>query len=431
MSGNSRLVFFIIFTLFTVGCAKQPDLKANIKDQLKTDLFILMALDSQRNGDHKISFEYFKKLYNLTKDKKYLEMCIKYSYLLKDFSQMEIFSKEAFEKSKNSEEQQLFIMQYILSLTMQEKFKEALYSANELLNKEQSARNYEIMAGIYYSMKDYTNALKYYESSYAIEQNEETLLRLVNILYSYLNQKDTALAYLETFLQQNGCQRQVCDKLMLIYQEQGNINGMLSILNKLYDKYKSNDDMTDTVNVIQNLIVSLLEKKDINEAILYLEKYKIDNEKLLNLYYQGGYLNKAVELTKELYNKTKNPELLGKIAMYRFEQAENKKDVLDSVTANFELALSSGINNHSFQNYYGYILIDFDIDIQKGIKLVKQALASSPNNIAYQDSLAWGYYKAGRCKEAYEIMDKIVKLIGTNDKEIKIHWEKIRECNNK
>lgn len=303
--------------------------------------------------------------------------------------------------------------------------------SNDLLDNEKSAKNYGIMAGIYYAKEDYKNALKYYESAYAQDQNEQTLLRLVNILYSYMNEKDTALAYLETFLQTHGCKRKVCDKLMLIYQEQGNINGMLSILNKLYTKYLNRPGMESTVKMIQNLIVTLLEQRSSNEAILYLEKYDLDPTKLLNLYYKEGYYKKAITLTKKLYNKTKNPELLGKIAMYRFEDAKDKRKVLKSVIANFELALSSGINNDSFQNYYGYILIDFDIDVQKGVILIKQALKTSPNNIAYQDSLAWGYYKLGKCKEAYEIMSKIVKIIGLKDDEIRLHWEKINECKNK
>ena len=53
-------------------------------------------------------------------------------------------------------------------------------------------------------------------------------------------------------------------------------------------------------------------------------------------------------------------------------------------------------------------MIDFDIDVKKGISLVKSALKTSPNNIAYLDSLAWGYYKLNRCKEALDIMKKVI-----------------------
>ena len=49
------------------------------------------------------------------------------------------------------------------------------------------------------------------------------------------------------------------------------------------------------------------------------------------------------------------------------------------------------------------------MDIKKGIKLVKEALLKEPNSPFYLDSLAWGYYKIGKCKEAKKIMNKFVK----------------------
>ena len=216
---------------------------------------------------------------------------------------------------------------------------------------------------------------------------------------------------------------------MLIYQEQGNIDGMLSILNRMYLKYKQDPDLSKTTLLIQNLIVTLLEKKDIKQAIKFLEETKIDQTKLTNLYYQDGQLEKALVMTRKIYRKTRKPALLGKIAMYEFELAKDKQKVMKHVIANFELALSSGINDASYQNYYGYLLIDFNINTKKGIELIQQALKTTPNNIAYLDSLAWGYYKLGKCKEALNIMKKVISVTGLKDKEIKIHWNSIQECN--
>jgi len=215
---------------------------------------------------------------------------------------------------------------------------------------------------------------------------------------------------------------------MLIYQEQGNVDGMLSILNRMYLKYKRNPALHKTTLMIQNLIVTLLESKDIKEAIKFLEKTKIDQTKLINLYYQDGQLKKALKMTRKLYRKTRKPDLLGKIAMFEFELAKDKHKVMKHVVANFELALSSGINNASYQNYYGYLLIDFDINVKKGMKLIRSALKTTPNNVAYLDSLAWGYYKLGKCKKALTIMKKVISVTGLKDQEIKLHWNNIKAC---
>jgi len=424
MSSYSRsliLLFILLFSSF--GCANQNEIT---KSNPQEDLYIMLALDSEKNSDYQNSFKFYKKLYSLTQKEDYLKKSIEYSFKNKQFEDMNKLSRIALEKFPKNKE--YYWHQIVISLHSIGKTEEAITEAKELLKEFQTSQSYELLGNIYYVMKDYKNSLKYYESAYALNQNQKTLIQLTNILYSYLNKKDVALAYLETYLQTKGCNAQVCNKLMLIYQEQGNIDGMISILNRMYTKYKDNPELSKTTLFIQNLIISLLEKKDIKKAIKFLEDTGIDQAKLINLYYRDRQLAKALKLTKKLYKKTRKPELLGKIAMYRFELATDKKKVMPNVIANFELALSSGINNASYQNYYGYLLIDFDIDIEKGLTLVKEALKTAPNNIAYLDSLAWGYYKLQRCEEAYKVMSKVVVAAGVSDKEIKKHWEKIKKC---
>jgi len=416
MSSYSRLIFFTLFLFTSIGHASED----------KEDLFIMMALDSEKTQKPLDSFNYYNKLYKNTQKQDYLKKAIFYSYKAKKFNEMDLLSQKAIKEFPKYEE--YYTQQVIIALLSQAKTTKALKIAKQLIKKYPNATSYEIMANVFYAKEDYKNSLKYYESAYAINQNEKTLVKLTTILYTYLNKKDVALAYLETYLQTKGCTKLICDKLMLIYQEQGNVDGMLSILNRMYLKYKRDPSLSKTTLLIQNLIVKLLENKDIKEAIKFLEKTKIDQAKLVNLYYQDGQLEKALKMTRKLYRKTRKPDLLGKIAMYEFELATDKQKVMKHVIANFELALSSGINNASYQNYYGYLLIDFDIDVKKGIKLVKSALKTTPNNVAYLDSLAWGYYKLGKCKKSLDIMKKVISVTGLKDQEIKLHWNNIKAC---
>ncbi len=114
--------------------------------------------------------------------------------------------------------------------------------------------------------------------------------------------------------------------------------------------------------------------------------------------------------------------------MLEFEMAKDKKTVIKSVVKKFEDVLTV-LDNHVYQNYLGYILIDLDIDVKKGLKYVKKALEKAPNNLAYIDSLAWGQYKLNECKEALINIKKVVDGAGLDDIEIKTHWNKIKECN--
>ena len=47
-----------------------------------------------------------------------------------------------------------------------------------------------------------------------------------------------------------------------------------------------------------------------------------------------------------------------------------------------------------------YEVITNDVDPEAGIGYVKAALQQEPASPFYLDSLAWGYYKLGRCSEA-------------------------------
>ena len=111
----------------------------------------------------------------------------------------------------------------------------------------------------------------------------------------------------------------------------------------------------------------------------------------------------------------------------QFEMAEDKSKVLNEVIFKFDKVLLV-TNNHIYENYLAYILIDFNINVSKGVTLVKKALVQEPNNLAYIDTLAWGQYKLKNCKEANKQMKRVVDEIGLNDEEIKLHWEKIKEC---
>lgn len=429
MSSYSRLIIFGVVTLGIMGCFNDSIIAKSKKsiDTEKTDFYSLVAIDSEYNNDYKNSLKYYNKLYSLTSKEIYLSKIVKYSYKVKDYNSMYKISKLAI--SKFPKKAEFYKRDSIIALVSLGRLDEALVLGKELLSKNKSNQNYEIVANIYYAIGDYNKSIEYYKKVYEKTKDGKILLKLAEILYSNLNKKVDALKYLEYYVDINGCKsNDICNKLMLIYQEQDNKNGIINILNKMYDKYSKNPSMEKTSLMIQDMIVVLLEKENIYKTIAYLEKYPINNTKLLHLYEKTNQLDKALVLIKDNYKKNNDPSLLGRIAMLEFEMAKNKKDVLEDVLKKFELSLSSGINNDSYQNFYGYLLIEYNIDIKKGIYLVKKALEINPNNIAYLDSLAWGYFKLDRCEESKNILNKVIKKVGKVDNDIINHLDKIENC---
>lgn len=157
-------------------------------------------------------------------------------------------------------ERELILRIYCVSLLNLNQTNKALEVAQELLSKYKSALNYEVLANVYFVKKDYKKAASYFETSYSMNNSSNTLLNLVNILYAYLNKKPEALAYLETHVRLFGCDSSVCPKLVSIYQEQNNVDGIISVLKRSYQTYK-NENNEDMANKTYKVLIAYLEKK--------------------------------------------------------------------------------------------------------------------------------------------------------------------------
>ena len=77
-------------------------------------------------------------------------------------------------------------------------------------------------------------------------------------------------------------------------------------------------------------------------------------------------------------------------------------------------------NNAEGLNFLGYFLVDEGKtkDLEEGRKLISKALSLKPDEIAYQDSLAWYYFKAGNVAEADKILSTFPDV---KDEEIYLH----------
>ncbi|MCK4796175.1 MAG: tetratricopeptide repeat protein [Spirochaetes bacterium] len=78
--------------------------------------------------------------------------------------------------------------------------------------------------------------------------------------------------------------------------------------------------------------------------------------------------------------------------------------------------------NLNVKNTYGFFLCDYEIDVPKGIEMLREVIRVKPNNPSYLDSLGWAYYKKGDKKAAIASLKKALE-ISDNNPEIKIHFD--------
>ena len=117
-------------------------------------------------------------------------------------------------------------------------------------------------------------------------------------------------------------------------------------------------------------------------------------------------------------------------AILTYEKAKDKNDkqMIKQVVSYFDTAIAQGVDDSIYLNYYGYTLIDKNIDVKKGMKIISDALVQQPDNSYYLDSLAWGYYKEKLCDKAYTMMKRVVEMEGLDEPEIAEHWNAIQKC---
>ena len=76
-------------------------------------------------------------------------------------------------------------------------------------------------------------------------------------------------------------------------------------------------------------------------------------------------------------------------------------------------------DNANAYNALGYSLLDRNIRVQEGMKLVEKAYSLSPNDAAITDSMGWGYYRLGKLEKSLEFLRRALKL--DPDPEIAAH----------
>ena len=417
----SRYFAFIIIStlLFLGGCSlKTIDQSASQGESFPgEDLLTLQALVNQQNMHYEKAIALYEELFDKSQNIQFLKEALKLSFLPNQEKTLERLLPKALKFAPKNPD----IVRMKVGLLLNKKeLEEAKKLMIELLEYDKDSRNLTILGSIYFYQKQFDLALKYYDSVYKKENDEATLLKIVELLYTHLDRKDDAISYLETYSRMQGCTQAVCFKLIQIYGKEKNINGLVSTYKMLYKRF-------DDEEYAKKAVELLMYKKDRQGAINFLESTGYNQSMLMDIYASTNMFKEAYKVAKKLYDQTDDLEYLGRMAIYEYEM--NKKKLTPKILASVSLKFETVIERMQiplYLNYYGYLLIDHDLDIKKGIMLVRLALEKEPDSIYYIDSLAWGLYKDGKCKEALKVIEKIMKNM--QEKEVLDHYKKIKQC---
>lgn len=414
----SRYLQVIILCFFFAGCGvvtnEQTIGKKAFDDE---DFMIMQALESQQKNDFLKAIDIYHELYLKSDKTNYLTEAAKISFLTNQNEKTHVLLQEALQKTPNDTD----LIRVFIGLYMKEnRPKEAQEQVQKLLSLEKSSRNLTIAGTVYFQLKSYDLSLKYFQSAYKESLEETVLLNMVDVLYSYLEKHDEAISYLETHIRLQESSAKVYFKLIEIYGKEKDIDGIIATYKKMYARFEQEEYAKKVVEL-------LIYKKDKAGAVSFLDSSGYNQEMLLDIYVSSHDFEGAYKVAQRLYEENQNIKYLGYMAIYEYEKNKKNLDekILVSVSDKFEQVVAN-LDNALFLNYYGYLLIDHDRDIKRGIELVQKALIHEPDSLFYLDSLAWGLYKQDRCQEAKNILDKFIK--NTGEEEVLMHYKKIQEC---
>ncbi|MCP4356324.1 MAG: tetratricopeptide repeat protein [Proteobacteria bacterium] len=156
------------------------------------------------------------------------------------------------------------------------------------------------------------------------------------------------------------------------------------------------------------------------------------------LYIHSENYKKAISTISNALKVHKTSKLYFTRAIAYERLGQYEKSIKD-----LNIALKKSPKNSLVLNYLGYLLVDLNQDVSRGLQLIEKSIEVDPTNAASIDSLGWAYVKLERYEEALVNLERAFKLNPTDgviaghlgdvyhhlnrSTEAKIYWKKALE----
>ena len=416
MSWNRiALTLLIVFSIGSTATYAKEIMK------ISEDELIIRGILYDEYRAYENSYTVYKKLYDDTGAEIYLfkeatSALMSRTHILESITRLKLWDK----KNPNRIEVRRLLIPLYLTIRQ---VKNATIEAEYLLEQSKEPMDLDLASNSFLYAGQFKRALELLSRVYESVPREEILLRMTDIMDEFTGERQRAIQLLETHRRINIVSHDVYAKLLSLYQKEKNIDGILETYKALYQQ--NNDE-----EYLGRIIDVYVYKRDVEGAIDFLETDQSRNDILYELYKREKRFSKALSLVDKLYDQDKDAKWIAEKGVLIFENSKDKNDkkMIEDVISHFEKAIELGNDDSIYLNYYGYTLIDKEVNVKKGIDVIENALIQQPDNMYYLDSLAWGYYKEGECDKAYKVMKRVVDEEGLTEPEIIEHWDAIRQC---
>jgi tetratricopeptide (TPR) repeat protein len=131
----------------------------------------------------------------------------------------------------------------------------------------------------------------------------------------------------------------------------------------------------------------------------------------------GSVLSEAKDYKAMAENYDKAVEVIGPMprqgdwsVFFQRGIAYERLKIWDKAEPNFRKALELNPEQPQVLNYLGYSLVDMNINLDEGLKMIQRAVDARPDDGYIVDSLGWAYYRMGRYDDAVEELERAIQL---------------------
>ncbi len=135
---------------------------------------------------------------------------------------------------------------------------------------------------------------------------------------------------------------------------------------------------------------------------------KVRHNAAVILFFEHNRAEEAMEqLEKESEindpERLKPPPLLGHVLLHQGRKEE-------AIAVYEAIAARQKLKDPLVYNNLGFVLVDDAIDVERGVRLLERAVEEDPENPHFLDSLGWAYFKTGRLREAYALIEHSLEI---------------------
>ena len=405
----------------------------NLNNQKDYKLYINLAYVCFNEKEYKKSLEYFEKalkFYEIKINLNHLNSYMSCLYKNKEWKKLEIISKRILGIERKNRKALVYL---IISLEKNKKFKDLLFLLKKIKSKlkdikksfleEDKSKDIEnkdfeyIFKGpltqykkikkiIKYKLKDTNNNLQFKHEELSDEKNEINLAKLNKDTLKSFGFKNSDIENILILYRKDPQNLEALFNLGNIYYKEEEFEKSEEYFKKIIDinpNYKKNvvyqclgDICLNEHNMPKKALDYYIQSKSVEEnELLYVKMgicYEIldDNQSALKCYKKAH--EKNLEFVNPIfhigciYDKVKNPDAIKYL----------------------ELAYDKEKENVDYLQKYGDILVrsDNENQVSKGISILEKGMEFFTGNIEIISSLAKGYEKQGKLKEAIQLLER-------------------------